>query len=151
MVLYCLLAGNSRIVESYSARLRVMVIEHRNEILAEVAELVSELQHRRLDDDSLLRDLPWSAVKFLPGGQYASITVVHGEAIETFGATHCYVVSLDEIQQEHQEGPACRRRGSTTSWSSTTWPLRRGGHIIGLRRWSAPRYAGQLANTKHLK
>jgi len=82
-----------------------MSAEHRNEILLEVAELVGDLQHRRLDDDSALGELTGNAAKFVPGGQYVGITVVHKEAIETVGATHDYVAALDAIQQEHREGP----------------------------------------------
>jgi hypothetical protein len=82
-----------------------MLTGHRNAVLLEVADFVGELAHRRLDDDSALADLTGTAAKLVPGAQYAGIAVVRRGAVETVGATHRYVASLDDVAQEHAEGP----------------------------------------------
>jgi len=82
-----------------------MLTEHRNEILLEVAGLVGELAHRRLDNDSVLRDLTSNAAKFVPGAQHTGITIERRTVVETVGATHPYVAFLDDVQQKYKEGP----------------------------------------------
>ena len=57
-------------------------------------------------DDAVLTDLTRSAAKFVPGAQFAGITVVRPKrGIDTVAATHDYVVDLDNMQRIYNEGP----------------------------------------------
>ncbi|MGB6210042.1 GAF and ANTAR domain-containing protein [Mycobacterium sp.] len=107
-----------------------MTVDRRS-LLPEVEALVDVLQHQQITDgDTVLDELTESAVKSVPGAEYASITVVsrHG-TIHTVSATGRYPALLDEIQQRHREGP----------FSSAAWEQ----HVIRIdnlaseERWPA--------------
>jgi GAF domain-containing protein len=82
-----------------------MSTKERNAVLVGVADLVADLQHHALDD-ALLTDLTCSAAKFVPGVQFAGITVVGPNCgIDTVVATNDCVVALDDVQRMHKQGP----------------------------------------------
>ena len=83
-----------------------MVASRRRGVIREVAELVQTLQQQDTDLDTVLGELTQSAVSGMPEAQYAGITVAcrNGE-VRTASATGRYPVLLDEIQQQHQQGP----------------------------------------------
>jgi hypothetical protein len=89
-----------------------MLVEQRNAILLQVGELVRDLQQRSAKDaDSVLEELTRNAAKFVPGAQLAGITVVGRKgAITTVAPTHAFVITLDDVQRTHGEGP-CRTAG----------------------------------------
>ena len=84
-----------------------MFVGQRNAILLEVGELVRDFQQRSADvADSVLDELTRSAAKFVPGAQFAGITVVDRKgAITTVAPTHDFVVTLDDVQRAHEAGP----------------------------------------------
>ncbi len=78
----------------------------RGEIIREVAELMEALQQNTQDVDAVLGELTESAVKAVPGAQYAGITIASRDrAVRTAAATGRYPALLDDIQQRFQEGP----------------------------------------------
>ena len=83
-----------------------MVASRRRGVIREVAELVQTLQQQDTDLDTVLGELTQSAVSGMPEAQYAGIAVScrTGE-VRTASATGRYPVLLDEIQQQHQQGP----------------------------------------------
>jgi hypothetical protein len=86
-----------------------MGTEERDAVLAEVGEHVRVLQQRSDDGDTvdtILDDLARYAAQFVPGAQYAGITIVGRTGIiETIAPTHHYVVELDDLQRRHEQGP----------------------------------------------
>jgi hypothetical protein len=76
-----------------------------NVVLLEVAELLGDQRDRALDADTILRDLTRNVAKFVPGAQFAGITVVERGRIESVAASDDVVRSLDDIARKHQEGP----------------------------------------------
>jgi GAF domain-containing protein len=103
----------------------------RRSLLPEVEALVNNLQRQQIGDaETMLDELTESAVKSVPGAEYASITVVSRDGtICTASATGRYPALLDEIQQRHREGP----------FSSAAWEQ----HVIRIddlareERWPA--------------
>ncbi|GAB1814629.1 GAF and ANTAR domain-containing protein [Mycobacterium sp. MUNTM1] len=98
-------------------------------LIAELADLVNEAQSNPVDVDQALSELLESVAQFVPGVQYAGITLAsRSSGISTAAATHRYPVLLDKLQQQHQEGPCL-----TAAWeqhviriddlaSETRWP-----------------------------
>jgi GAF domain-containing protein len=83
-----------------------MVASRRRGVIREVAELVQTLQQQDTDLDTVLGELTQSAVSAMPEAQYAGITVAcRNGKVRTASATGRYPVLLDEIQQQHQQGP----------------------------------------------
>ena len=83
-----------------------MLADDRNTFLLQVGELVRDLEQRSDDVDTVLGDITTSAAKFVPGAQYAGITLVgRNSAVQTVAPTHRYVVYLDDVQRRHQQGP----------------------------------------------
>jgi transcriptional regulator with GAF, ATPase, and Fis domain len=83
-----------------------MVASRRRGVIREVAELVQTLQQQDTDLDTVLGELTQSAVSCMPGAQYAGITVAcRNGKVRTASATGRYPVLLDEIQEQHQQGP----------------------------------------------
>jgi transcriptional regulator with GAF, ATPase, and Fis domain len=84
-----------------------MGTDRRSGLIREVADLVQVLRHQQgADIDTVLAELTHSAVKSMPGAQYASITVAFRDGkVRTASATERYPVLLDEIQQLYGEGP----------------------------------------------
>lgn len=75
-------------------------------IIGKLTSLVADLQRDPANDDQRLTGLVNRASQYVPGMQYAGVTVVsRSKGISTAAATHRYPVVLDEIQQQHQEGP----------------------------------------------
>jgi hypothetical protein len=71
-----------------------------NAIIAQLAALVSELQRNPVDADQALTELIESAPQFVPGAQYAAITLAsQSSGISTPAATHRYPAVLDKIQR----------------------------------------------------
>jgi transcriptional regulator with GAF, ATPase, and Fis domain len=75
--------------------------------LMRLAQLVRDMQEREPADMGAAFDsLTESAAKFVPGAQYAGITITHGHnRIETLAGTGRYPSVLDQIQHRHREGP----------------------------------------------
>jgi GAF domain-containing protein len=84
-----------------------MTADRRGELIREIADLAQTLQRRQgADVDAVLSELTENAVRFMPGAQYAGVTVASRDGkVQTASATDCYPVRLDEIQQRHDEGP----------------------------------------------
>ena len=75
-------------------------------LVLEVAELLENLQRETTDIDTVLAELTDSAVKSVPGAQYAGITIAFRNGkVRTASATGHYPIVLDEIQQRHGAGP----------------------------------------------
>lgn len=76
-------------------------------VATELAALVHDMQQRQDPDfDTVLTELSDSAVKSVPGADYAAITVVDRDAgVRTAAATHPYARQVDEIQLRHHDGP----------------------------------------------
>jgi GAF domain-containing protein len=73
----------------------------------ELAGLTRDLTVRSDSDPAgALHELAASAVKSMPGADYAGITMAdrHG-SVRSVASTHRYPALLDEIQQRYQEGP----------------------------------------------
>jgi GAF domain-containing protein len=85
-----------------------MAADRRSRLIRELAELVQTLQQqqRETDVDAVLRELTKSAVKSMPGAQYAGITIATRDGkVRTASATNSYPFLLDQIQQRHDQGP----------------------------------------------
>jgi transcriptional regulator with GAF, ATPase, and Fis domain len=84
-----------------------MATDRRSGLIREVADLVQVLRHQQdADVDTVLAELTHSAVRSMPGAQYAGITVASRDhKVRTASATDRYPVLLDEIQQLYGEGP----------------------------------------------
>lgn len=86
-------------------------------IASQVNELIRLTQSRALTDiEGVLVDLVDSAVEYVPGAEYAGITIAgrHGD-VSTAAATHEYPKILDKIQQRWEQGPLPERRVGTPS------------------------------------
>ncbi|WP_435825424.1 GAF and ANTAR domain-containing protein [Mycobacterium simiae] len=80
--------------------------EKKSALVARLGALVNDIGQRSPGTEIGLAELVDSAVKNVPGSQYAGITLVHPEqGISTAAATHRYPVLLDEIQQQLHDGP----------------------------------------------
>jgi transcriptional regulator with GAF, ATPase, and Fis domain len=75
--------------------------------IREVAELVQTLQEQQNTDlDTVLGELTHSAACAMPGAQHAGITIASRNGkVRTAAATSRYPALLDEIQQQHEQGP----------------------------------------------
>ena len=84
-----------------------MEIEDTAQIHQRIARLARELHNRSGDDaDAVINALVDHAVAAVPSAEYAGITVTANRRhVTTPAATHRYPVILDEIQQQHQQGP----------------------------------------------
>jgi transcriptional regulator with GAF, ATPase, and Fis domain len=84
-----------------------VTIEYPRGLIREVADLVQTLQLRQhLDVDAALAELTGSALRAMPGADYAGITLVsHRDKVRSAAATHHYASVLDDIQQRHEQGP----------------------------------------------
>lgn len=72
----------------------------------QLATLAADLMRERTSAEVSLDALVAGCLPLVPGAQYAGITVTHrGNHVTSLAATHQYPVTLDEIQQVHQEGP----------------------------------------------
>lgn len=108
-----------------------MTTSYRAALLRELAESVQILQRENEDVDTVLDDLTESAVKTVPGAQYAGITIASREGkVRTASATGGrYPALLDEIQQRHQEGPCL-----SAAWEQQTIRVK---DLANERRWPA--------------
>lgn len=76
------------------------------DIVEQLGVLAAEHDQRRPGEPASLTQLVAGCVDLVPGAQYAGITVAHRtEGVSTLATTHRYPVVLDEIQQQHQDGP----------------------------------------------
>ncbi|PYE18113.1 GAF domain-containing protein [Williamsia limnetica] len=99
---------------------------HLSEQMAAVARL---LRSESKDTDTVLRAISKSAVENVPGGEYASVTLVTANAkVETPVMVGDLAGKCDELQQEFGEGP-CIRSALTSETiqiddmgSETRWP-----------------------------
>jgi hypothetical protein len=76
-------------------------------IVRRIAQAIRNFQIKPADDvGAALNELAASSINFVPGAQYAGITVTSRKRpIETAAAIHRFPVVLDEIQQRHRQGP----------------------------------------------
>jgi len=82
------------------------VPEDNNTIVAQLAELVANLERNGTETRAGLHELIESGSRHVPGSEYAGITLVEaGKAITNVVATHRYPVILDAIQHEFGQGP----------------------------------------------
>jgi ANTAR domain/GAF domain len=109
-----------------------LLTNHRNEISLRIGEMVRELEQRPASDlTGLLEELTAGAARFVPGAQYAGLSLISPKGhIETPAYTHKYPVMLDDIQRRCHEGP----------WISAAWEQRviRIDDLSAEQRW--PRY-----------
>jgi GAF domain-containing protein len=78
----------------------------RNTVVAQLTELMTNLDRQGMETTAGLRELLESGVRHMPGCQYAGITLAErGHAVISVVATHRYAAVLDTIQDRHQEGP----------------------------------------------
>ncbi|MGE2713983.1 GAF and ANTAR domain-containing protein [Mycolicibacterium litorale] len=73
----------------------------------ELAALVRDLQQsRHTDAEGALSELVQSAVKSVPGADFAGITQADRDGkVQTIAATNDAATLLDRVQQEHAQGP----------------------------------------------
>lgn len=106
-----------------------------------VLRQVDELQRAgETRPESALLEINKANVASVPGARYAGVTLVseHG-VVSTLAATHDYPKRLDHVQGKSARGPACRRRGTSTSSASTTAPPMGTGPATARPHWNAPR------------
>ncbi|CRZ18590.1 GAF and ANTAR domain-containing protein [Mycolicibacterium neworleansense] len=112
-------------------------------IASQVNELIRVIQdHSPADVDTVLAYLVESAVEYVPGAEYAGVTIAGRRGdVRTAAATHAYPKILDEIQQRWAQGPCL----------STTWEH----HVIKIDdiqdevRW--PDYCREVATTTPIR
>lgn len=98
---------------------------------AELAALVADIQRRSMSVDAALTELVDSAVRQVPGAQYAAITVVEeASRVTTRAATNRYAEVLDEIQERHRDGPCL-----SAAWEHHSVYI---GNLVDEHRW--PKY-----------
>lgn len=77
-----------------------------NGIVAQLAELVSNLNRDGIETRAGLHELIDRGVRHVPGCQYAGITLAEkSKAVTNVVATHRYPMALDAIQNQYGEGP----------------------------------------------
>lgn len=79
-----------------------------NDFYARIAHELGTPQQRPFEhSDEALADVVHSAVRHIPGVDYAGITVVsrRGHNVTTPAATHDHPRTLDALQQQHRQGP----------------------------------------------
>lgn len=77
-----------------------------NVIVAQLAELVAELERDGTETTAGLRGFIENGVRHMAGSQYAGITLAHRDkAVTSVVATHRYPMILDAIQDRCGEGP----------------------------------------------
>lgn len=76
-------------------------------IASQVNELIRVTQdHSPADVDAVLADLVMGAADYVPGAEYAGLTIAdRSGAVRSAAATHEYPKILDEIQQRWGQGP----------------------------------------------
>jgi hypothetical protein len=95
-----------------------------------IAQHAYDMQHRSgADVGTIVTDLVTAAVTDIPGAQYAGITVIKKRSrVQSEAATHRYPRLLDDIQQQHLQGPclAAQREQHTVRIpdlaAETRWP-----------------------------
>jgi GAF domain-containing protein len=94
-----------------------MAVEPYSSRINEMAALLAEAQHRGAGDGTAtLVEIAESAVRAVPGAEYAGVTMVdEKDGIRNVAATHPYVVTLDEVQRRVQDGPCL-----TAAWENHT-------------------------------
>ncbi|MGE2736481.1 GAF and ANTAR domain-containing protein [Mycolicibacterium vaccae] len=108
-----------------------MADRERRSFAAELAALVGDVQRRSMSIDSALSELVDSAVRHVPGAEYAAITLVEDASkVSTLAATHVHAKVLDEIQERHGDGPCL-----SAAWEHHTVLI---DDLGGEQRW--PRY-----------
>lgn len=137
-----------------------MSTDFHTSIALELAALVRDLQQSGQPNAEIaLNDLVQSAVKSVPGADFAGITQAAGcGAIDSVAATDDAAVTLDEIQRRHGEGPCL-----SAAWDNQTivvddlttdhrWPRYRRDaldsttvrSVMSFRLFSGPRGVGAL-------
>jgi hypothetical protein len=77
-----------------------------NMIVAQLAELVADLERDGIETAAGLRELVENGVRHVVGSQYAGITLAQRDkAVTNVVATHRYPMVLDAIQNLYGEGP----------------------------------------------
>lgn len=77
-----------------------------NMIVAQLAELIANLERDRTETTAGLRELVENVTRHVAGSQYAGITLAEkGNAVINVVATHRYPMVLDAIQDRCGEGP----------------------------------------------
>jgi GAF domain-containing protein len=110
-----------------------------NTIVAQLAELVADLERHGTATRAGLRELVESGARYVTGCQYAGITLAEaGQAVTNVVATHRYPMVLDAIQNQYGEGPCL-----SAAWEHHVMHV----EDLGIdERW--PRYRHEaLANT----
>lgn len=75
-------------------------------VVAQLAEMVSNLDRRETDTVAGLNELIGDGVLHVAGSQYAGITLAErSKSVTNVAATHQYPIVLDEIQNQYGEGP----------------------------------------------
>ena len=94
-----------------------MAVEPFSSEIAEMATLLADTQNRGTRDSRrTLNEIAKSATRAVPGAQYAGLTMVSKkEGIRNVAATHPYVVALDDVQRNVQDGPCL-----TAAWGNHT-------------------------------
>ena len=77
-----------------------------NSVVAQLTELVANLERDETETSAGLHELIDSGVRHVTGCQYAGITLAEkSKAITNVVATHRYPMLLDAIQNQYGEGP----------------------------------------------
>lgn len=107
-------------------------------LVLEATELAHVLQRQQAADiDSVLGELTNTAVRSVPGAQYAGVAIATRDgSVRTASATGRYPILLDEIQQRDKEGPCL-----SAAWDQQ---LIRIDDMRRERRW--PRYCRDAAD-----
>jgi hypothetical protein len=82
------------------------MLEDNNTIVAQLAELVANLDRRGTETTAGLRELIDNGVRHVAGCEYAGITLAErGRGVINVVATHRYPMILDAIQDRYGDGP----------------------------------------------
>ena len=80
--------------------------EGKNAVVAQLTELMSNLERDETETNAGLHELIDSGVRHVTGCQYAGITLAEkSKAVTNVAATHRYPMVLDAIQDQYREGP----------------------------------------------
>jgi GAF domain-containing protein len=103
----------------------------KNAVVAQLTELVSNLERDETDTEAGLHELIDSGVRHVTGCQYAGITLAEkSKGVTNVVATHRYPMVLDAIQNQYREGPCLE-----AAWQHHTMHI----HDLNVdERW--PRY-----------
>ena len=87
------------------------------------------------DPAAVLAQIPPAAIALIPGTRYAGISGTHGATMRCLCSSDRCVRALDQIQQDHRQGPTLICPGSSASCRWRTCPPTPAGRSSPRWRW----------------